>query len=80
MLIRYMKNVRIRSISGSYFSTFGVNADHKNAKYGHFPRSDPQAENVYHPTFKFILKYKNDSSVYEKNNKKLKHFVKLRRN
>ena len=35
----------------------------KTPKYGHFPRSDPQAKNAYHPTFKFILKYKNNSRV-----------------
>ena len=42
-----MKSVRIRSFSGSYFPTFGLNtvrygekADQKNSEYGQFSRSD----------------------------------------
>ena len=34
-----VKSVRIRSFSGLYFPTFGLNTDQKNFEYGHFSRS-----------------------------------------
>ena len=34
-----MKSACIRSFSGLYFPTFGLNTDQKNSDYGHFPRS-----------------------------------------
>ena len=34
-----MKSVCIRSYSGSYFPTFGLNRDENNSEYGHFSRS-----------------------------------------
>ena len=37
-LLHCVKSVRIRSFSGPYFPTFGLNTDHKNSEYGHFLR------------------------------------------
>ena len=34
-----MKSVRIRSFSGPYFPTFGLNME-RYSEYGHFSRSD----------------------------------------
>ena len=39
-LTHCVKSVRIRSYSGPYFPTFGLNADQNNIKYGHFLRSE----------------------------------------
>ena len=63
ILIHCVKSVHIRRFSGPYFSAFGLNTDHRNSEYGHFSVSGPQAENIYHPIFKAILKYKNHPSI-----------------
>ena len=34
-----MKSICIRSYSGPYFPTFGLNADQSNSEYGYFLRS-----------------------------------------
>ena len=63
ILIHYVKSVHIRRFSGPHFPAFGLNTDHRNSEYGHFSVSGPQAENIYHPIFKAILKYKNHPSI-----------------
>ena len=35
-----VKSVRIRSFTGPYFPTFGLNTEQKNSEYGHFPHSE----------------------------------------
>ena len=35
-----VKSVRIRSYSGPFFPTFGLNTDQINSEYGHFSRSE----------------------------------------
>ena len=37
-----VKSVRIRSFSGPYFPSFGLNTHQKNSEYGHFSRSAEQ--------------------------------------
>ena len=37
--LQCIKNVLIRSFSGPYFLSFGLNTDQKDSEYGYFPRS-----------------------------------------
>ena len=42
-----VKIVRAWSFSGPHFPAFGLNADQKNAEYGHFSRSDELRHSIF---------------------------------